>query len=182
VSTLTALARIEAARTGSAQPLATVRHCHLGEQPLVLIPLKLSGEAAAPLAAMVGTARKDPALLVVAQPRNRDLRFGFAAELAALVLSYVESRQAGTETVPTKDGEGRQRYSDAPQVLVPNPGGITFLRLLGRSTRYGGSDSIDSVLISTITPRCSSSFPRKKRWKWTLPNRSSFSLSSLPPR
>ncbi|HXA62105.1 MAG TPA: hypothetical protein VNW94_23395 [Streptosporangiaceae bacterium] len=136
MSTLTALARIEAARTGSAQPVATVRHCHLGEQPLVLIPLKLSGEAAAPLAAMVGTARKDPALLVVAQPRNRDLRFGFAAELAALVLSYVESRQAGTETVPTKDGEGRQRYSDAPQVLVPNPGGITFLRLLGRSTRF----------------------------------------------
>ncbi|MEW2357080.1 hypothetical protein [Spirillospora sp. NPDC029432] len=140
MSVLTSLAQLEAAATGRAQPLATVRHLHVSDAPLVLIPLKLAGEAAAPLAVMLGTDPADPTLLVVPQPRNRDLRFAFAADLAKLVLNHVETSRGAVEELPPgkgdKEGEERIRYGDAPQLLVPNRGGVGFLRLLGRSTRF----------------------------------------------
>ncbi|MEV4256346.1 hypothetical protein AB0J52_24560 [Spirillospora sp. NPDC049652] len=141
MSTLTALAQLEALASGRATPVATVRHCHLSETPLVMIPLKLAGEAAAPLATMLGTDRDAPTLLVVPQPRNRDLRFGYAAELAKAVLDHVEAERGATETLePSKDGEERFRYERAPQIVVPNRGGVGFLRLLGRSTRFRSTE------------------------------------------
>ena len=36
--------------------------------------------------------------------------------------------------------EPRIRYADAPQLLVPNPAGVAFTRLLGRSTRFRRTD------------------------------------------
>ena len=84
MSTLTSLARAEAVPAGRAQPIAAVRHVHVHDRPLVLIPLTLAGEANAPLAAMVGDYPDSARLLVVAQPRNRDQRFAFAAELASV--------------------------------------------------------------------------------------------------
>ncbi|GAA2582556.1 hypothetical protein SMC26_43445 [Actinomadura fulvescens] len=141
MSVLSSLARLEAVATGRAQPLATVRHCHLAAEPLVMVPLKLAGEAAAPLAVMLGTERAEPVLLVVPQPRNRDLRFAFATDLAKLVLEYVESSRGAIEELkPGKDGEERVRYGDAPQILVPNRAGVGFVRMLGRSTRFRRTD------------------------------------------
>lgn len=138
MSALTALARVQAVAAGRAQPIATVRHVYVHQRPLILIPLVLAGEANAPLATLVGTERSAPRLLVVPQPRNRDQRFAFAAELADTVVSYVEGFAAGPmEQVPIERGkETRDRFVDAPQILVPNPGGIAFLRLFGRSTRF----------------------------------------------
>ncbi|MFD0687420.1 hypothetical protein [Actinomadura fibrosa] len=141
MSALTSLAQLQAADAGIAQPLATVRHCHVADAPLVLVPLKLAGEAAAPLAVMLGSAPDDASLLVVPQPRNRDLRFAFAADLAKLVLNHIEtSRGAVEELPPGKEGEERIRYGNAPQFLVPNRGGVAFLRLLGRSTRFRSTE------------------------------------------
>jgi hypothetical protein len=141
MSALSSLARLEAARAGIAQPLATVRHCHVSDAPLVLVPLKLAGEAAAPLAVMLGSAPGDPSLLVVPQPRNRDLRFAFAAELAKLVLNHIETSRGEVEELPPgKEGDERIRYSNAPQLLVPNRGGVAFLRLMGRSTRFRSTE------------------------------------------
>src|SRR5437868_15326038 len=91
VSLITTLARLEARRSGRAQPAATVRHRHLSERPLVFVPLTTAGEAGAPLGALVGTERDAPRLLVVPQPRDRDLRFAFLAELADVVLPYIDS-------------------------------------------------------------------------------------------
>ncbi|HEY2672308.1 MAG TPA: hypothetical protein VGJ07_18305 [Rugosimonospora sp.] len=137
MSTLTALARAEAVRAGRAQPIATVRHVHVHDRPLVLIPLTLAGEANAPVAAMVGDDPDSPRLLAVAQPRNRDQRFAFAAALAAIMVSYVDSFTTDVEAVAGDRGRDiRVRYADAPQILVPNPGGIDFARLFGRSTRF----------------------------------------------
>ncbi|OJF10701.1 hypothetical protein [Couchioplanes caeruleus] len=139
MSTLTALARAQAFAAGRAQPLATVRHLHLHERPLVLIPYAMAGEANAPLAAMVGTAEDEPELLVVAQPRNPDDRFAFAARLADVLVPYVDSFAAVAEPVPVDRGRDvRYRFTNAPQVWVPNPGGVDFLRLFGRSTRFRG--------------------------------------------
>ncbi|MFC4587797.1 serine/threonine-protein kinase [Sphaerisporangium corydalis] len=136
MSTLAALARLRAVHTGAAQRLATVRHCHLSERPMVLIPLRLAGEAAAPLAAMAGTDPARPRLLVVPQPRDRDLRFAFAAELAEILLPYIEGLQKATETVERRGAEPFERCVDAPQVIVPNRSAVAFVQLLGRSTRF----------------------------------------------
>jgi hypothetical protein len=116
---------------GRAQPIATVGHLHISDRPLVMVPLTLAGEANAPLAALVGRDPTDPTLLVVPQPRDRDLRFAFAAGLADVVLAYVDSCCANWE-----QGRDRQWYTQAPQLLVPNPSGLAFLRLFGRSTRF----------------------------------------------
>ncbi|RFS81211.1 hypothetical protein D0T12_33090 [Actinomadura spongiicola] len=141
MSALSSLARLEAAAAGVAQPLATVRHCHVSDRPLVLVPLKLAGEAAAPLAVMVGGEPDDPTTLIVPQPRNRDLRFAFASALAKIVLNHIEAGRGAVEELPPgKDGEERIRYGDAPQLLVPNLGGVAFLRLLGRSTRFRSTE------------------------------------------
>ena len=137
MSTLEALARVEAFEAGHAVPLATVRHAHLAEQPLVFVPLLLAGEAAAPLAGLVGTARDEPRLLVVPQPRDRDQRFVFLARLARSVVDYIEARRGETELVEaTRNHEEWERYLDAPQLIVPNAGGIEALRLFGRSARF----------------------------------------------
>jgi hypothetical protein len=140
MSTLTALARAQAVSRGVAQPTCTVRHLHVSDRPLVLIPLTLAGEANAPLAAMVGSDPDSPQLLVVPQPRNRDQRFAFAAALATLVVGYIGDYCSATETVPSGPGESRQRFADAPQMLVPNRDGIGFVRLFGRSTRFRRSE------------------------------------------
>jgi hypothetical protein len=137
LSTLVALARAQAVAAGRAQPIATVRHLHIHDRPLVFIPLAMAGEAHAPLAAMVGTSVGEPRLLWVGQPRNRDERFQFAASLASLLLPYLESFQGVTEAVAVDRGRDvRHRFIDAPQVWLPNTGGIDFLRLFGRSTRF----------------------------------------------
>ncbi|MET0425997.1 MAG: hypothetical protein ABW046_19155 [Actinoplanes sp.] len=137
MSTLVALARAQAAVEGRAQPIATVRHLHVHDHPLVLIPLAMAGEANAPLAAMIGTDPDRAQVFVVTQPRNRNERFKFAASLAEVLVPYLESFATETEDVPVDRGRDvRQRYRDAPQVWVPNSGGVDFLRLFGRSTRF----------------------------------------------
>ena len=58
MSTLTSLARIEAADMGRAQLIRTVRHVHVSDRPMVIVPLQLAGEPCAPLAAMIGDDRR----------------------------------------------------------------------------------------------------------------------------
>ncbi len=135
MSTLTALARVQARSAGVAQPLAGVAHVHVSDRPLVLVPLGLAGEACAPLAAVVGDRQDAPRLLVVSQPRNRDQRFAFAAELGRVVVRYVTGFSGSVEEV-----SGRVRSTDAPQLLVPGQASIGFVRLLGRSTRFRRTD------------------------------------------
>ncbi|MGW0733711.1 hypothetical protein [Streptomyces sp. NPDC002851] len=145
MSLMATLARLEAVAAGRAQPLATVRHRHLAERPLVLVPLTTAGETGAPLGALVGTDRERPRLLVVPQPRDRDLRFAFLSDLAESVLPYVESYAAETEPAERNetDPETGKRVkvevelcADAPQLIVPSRAGLDLVRLLGRSMRF----------------------------------------------
>jgi hypothetical protein len=143
---LTTLAHLHAAQAGHAEHLSTVRHRHLVDRPLVIVPLNLAGEAAAPLAAMVGTDRRNPTLLTVPQPRNRDLRFGFFADLARIVMPYIDACHARTEALPaTKHREEQDIFTDAPQTLVPNRVALSYLGLLGRSTRFRRTDGPNPV-------------------------------------
>lgn len=141
MSVFTTIATLHATRVGHAERLTTVRHTHLEERPFVLVPLTLAGEACAPLAAMAGTDPDHPVLLTVHQPRDRTQRFRFAERLAALFLQYMEDCRAVTETYSGgRPPEERTRATRAPQVLVPNPGGIAYAGLLGRSTRLRATD------------------------------------------
>ncbi|MCH6160453.1 hypothetical protein [Streptomyces marispadix] len=145
MSLMAALARMEAAASGRAQPRTTVRHRHLAERPLVFVPLTTAGEAGAPLGALVGTDRERPELLVVPQPRDRDLRFAFLSRLADVVLPHLESAQDDIEFEERKETDPEtgkkvtvqvELCADAPQLIVPNGPGADFVRLLGRSMRF----------------------------------------------
>jgi hypothetical protein len=139
VTVLTSLARAAAATAGRALPTKTVRHVHLSGRPLVLVAAQLAGEACAPLAVLAGDDREKPRLLVVYEPRDRTQRFEFAADLAAIVLRYLDryvDDAAGDPADPDEQAERSEPYPDAPQLLVPNQPTATFLRLLGRSTRF----------------------------------------------
>ena len=131
MSLIATLARMMAVRSGQAQPKATVLHRHLVERPMAFVPLTTAGEAGAPLGALVGEDRHAPRLLVVPQPRDRDLRFAFLADLAEVMLPYLERPADDVET-----RHDRELCLDAPQLLVPNRAGLRYVRLLGRSTRF----------------------------------------------
>jgi hypothetical protein len=146
MTTLTALARALAVERGSAQLACTVRHVHISDHPLVIIPLTMAGEANAPMAAMVGDDPSAPRTLTVAEPRDRDQRFAFAAELAAIVLTHIERYLGATEPVTgQRQEDSRVRYADAPQLLLPNPAGVAFIRLLGRAARFRRTEGTYAV-------------------------------------
>ncbi|MGW0997611.1 hypothetical protein ACWD5V_30930 [Streptomyces sp. NPDC002523] len=169
MSLIATLARLEAVSTGRAQPAATVRHRRLSERPLVFVPLTTAGEAGAPLGALVGTDRDAPRLLVVPQPRDRDLRFAFLADLADVVLPYLDSYAQDVEAAERTetDPETGKRVkvevelcADAPQLIVPSRAGIDHVRLLGRSTRFRRTAEQDPETPYPAPPRV----PLLGRW------------------
>ncbi len=169
MSLISTLARLEAVSTGRAQPAATVRHRHLSERPLVFVPLTTAGEAGAPLGALVGTDRDAPHLLVVPQPRDRDLRFAFLSELADVVLPYIDAYAEDVEAAERNetDPETGKRVkvevelcADAPQLIVPSRAGIDFVRLLGRSMRFRRTAEQDPETPYPAPPRV----PLLGRW------------------
>ncbi|MFF0447419.1 hypothetical protein ACFYT4_13590 [Streptomyces sp. NPDC004609] len=169
MSLISTLARLEAVESGRAQPLATVRHRHLADRPLVLVPLTTAGEAGAPLGALVGTDRDAPRLLTVAQPRDRELRFTFLAQLADAVLPYLDTYADDIELVERNEddpGTGKrvkveaELCADAPQLIVPGRAGIEFVRLLGRSMRFRRTAEQDPDAAYPAPPRV----PLLGRW------------------
>ncbi|MBZ3900986.1 hypothetical protein [Streptomyces griseiscabiei] len=184
MSLIATLARLEAVSTGRAQPAATVLHRHLSDRPLVLVPLTTAGEAGAPLGALVGTDRDAPRLLVVAQPRDRDLRFAFLAELADIVLPYMDTYADVVEAAERNetDPETGKRVkvevelcADAPQLILPSRTGIDFVRLLGRSMRFRRTAEQDPEAPHPAPPRV----PLLGRWLTHFGERARVPGSSL---
>jgi len=184
VSLITTLARLEAVSRDRAQPAATVRHRHLSDRPLVFVPLTTAGEAGAPLGALVGTDRDAPRLLVVPQPRDRDLRFAFLAELADVVLPYVDSYGEAVEAAERTetDPETGKRVkvevelcADAPQLIVPSRAGVELVRLLGRSMRFRRTAEEDPQAPFPAPPRV----PLLGRWLTHFGERARVPGSSL---
>ncbi|MEV8557795.1 hypothetical protein AB0478_15300 [Streptomyces sp. NPDC051917] len=184
MSLIATLARLEAVSSGRAQPAATVRHRHLSTRPLVFVPLTTAGEAGAPLGALVGTDRDAPRLLVVAQPRDRDLRFSFLADLADVVLPYIDSYAESVEAAERTetDPETGKRVkvevelcADAPQLIAPSRAGLDFVRLLGRSMRFRRTAEQDPETPYPAPPRV----PLLGRWLTHYGERSRVPGSSL---
>ncbi|MFI9603695.1 hypothetical protein ACIHCX_28260 [Streptomyces sp. NPDC052043] len=186
MSLIATLGRLEAVRTGRAQPAATVRHRRLSTRPLVFVPLTTAGEAGAPLGALVGTDRDAPRLLAVPQPRDRDLRFAFLAELADVILPYIDSCADAVEAAERSetDPESGKRVkvevelcADAPQLIVPSRAGIDFVRLLGRSMRFRRTAEQDPQTPHPAPPRV----PLLGRWLTHFGERARVPGSSLLP-
>ncbi|MER6673104.1 hypothetical protein [Streptomyces sp. NPDC000983] len=184
MSLISTLARLEAISTGRAQPSATVRHRRLSDRPLVFVPLTTAGEAGAPLGALVGTDRDAPRLLVVPQPRDRDLRFTFLADLADTVLPHIESYTEAVEAAERTDTDpetGKRvkvevdLCADAPQLIVPSRAGLDFVRLLGRSMRFRRTAEQDPETPYPAPPRV----PLLGRWLTHYGERSRVPGSSL---
>ncbi|ORT61622.1 hypothetical protein [Streptomyces sp. CB03238] len=169
MSLISTLARLEAVESGRAQPLATVRHRHVSERPLVLVPLTTAGEAGAPLGALVGTDREEPRLLVVAQPRDRDLRFAFLADLAEAVIPHLDGYADEVEAAERNETDPEtgkkvkvevELCADAPQLIVPSRAGVEYVRLLGRSMRFRRTAEQDPETPFPAPPRV----PLLGRW------------------
>ncbi|MEV4946021.1 hypothetical protein [Streptomyces sp. NPDC053755] len=184
MSLISALARFEAVESGRAQPLATVRHRHVSDRPLVLVPLTTAGEAGAPLGALVGTDPEEPRLLVVAQPRDRDLRFAFLADLAGEVLPYVDAFTGVVEAAEKSETDPEtgkkvkvevELCADAPQLIVPSRAGVEYVRLLGRSTRFRRTVEQDPETPYPAPPRV----PLLGRWLTHFGERARVPGSSL---
>ncbi|MET9438844.1 hypothetical protein [Streptomyces sp. NPDC006551] len=184
MSLISTLARLEAVESGLARPLATVRHRHLSDRPLVLVPLTTAGEAGAPLGALVGSDREEPRLLVVAQPRDRDLRFAFLADLAGEVLPYIDSFTDAVEAAERNETDPEtgkkvkvevELCADAPQLIVPSRAGIEYVRLLGRSMRFRRTAEQDPETPFPAPPRV----PLLGRWLTHFGERARVPGSSL---
>ena len=184
MSLISTLARLEAVESGRAQPLATVRHRHVAQRPLVLVPLTTAGEAGAPLGALVGTDREEPRLLVVAQPRDRDLRFAFLADLAEEVLPYIDGFTDGVEAAERNETDPEtgkkvkvevELCADAPQLIVPSRAGVEYVRLLGRSMRFRRTAEQDPETPFPAPPRV----PLLGRWLTHFGERARVPGSSL---
>ncbi|MFC8489526.1 MULTISPECIES: hypothetical protein [unclassified Streptomyces] len=184
MSLISTLARMEAVESGRAQQLATVRHRRVSERPLVLVPLTTAGEAGAPLGALVGTDPEEPRLLVVPQPRDRDLRFAFLADLAEEVLPYVDAFADVVELIERNETDAEtgkkvrvevELCTDAPQLIVPSRAGVEYVRLLGRSTRFRRTAEQDPETPFPAPPRV----PLLGRWLTHFGERARVPGSSL---
>jgi hypothetical protein len=147
-----AAARLEAAERRIAEPIAAYHHRRLTDRPLVIIPLFLTGEASAPLAVAIGSARSERQILTVPQPRSLQQRDVLVTRLAQIIMAYVDAHTSARSTRVDTKGKEHSWYTNAPQIIVPNPAGITALAHIGRMTRFSRVDG--PYALDPIVPRC----------------------------
>ncbi|HEY3505604.1 MAG TPA: hypothetical protein VGN37_22815 [Actinocatenispora sp.] len=154
MSELSTYLRLRAYRERRAVPAASRCHAYLADAPLVVVGYHLAGDPGAPVALRYGTAPGSWRTVVMAEPRNRDVRFAALTDVATDLLAYLDGF-AAREEVTVLDRRGvpagtEQVCPRAPQLFVPNQATAAWLcDTLGRSLRYlrtDGEYAVDPVL------------------------------------
>jgi hypothetical protein len=148
--------RLIAAHTRIAQPTATMCHRRVSPRPMVMCAYHLAGDPGAPVGFLYGTHIDSPNVIVIGEPRNRDLRFRGLERLAQALNAYFDDFRTCSPVLDRygqpklrSDGMERSVADDAPQLVVPNSGTADWLALLARSTvwlRTEGEFAVDPVL------------------------------------
>src|SRR5258706_1862765 len=153
MSAMEEIHHLRAIEAGEAMPLATARHVHLSEDPMVVLAYHLAGDLGAPLGFLLGTARGMPTVIAVPEPRNRDLRFGALIELTKVIRPYLDA--FGNLEYITRTRRNGEAIDDpiadeAPQLIFANsPTASWFCGLLGRALRYlptAGDRAVDPAI------------------------------------
>ncbi len=136
MDTLHTYLALRAANERKAVAKVTRRHVHISPRPMVIIGYHLAGDIGAPLALIWGTDRTArPHSVVVAEPRNRQLRFDALETFGQSLVEYL-SGYVATRLESRSSGETEPVCIDAPQIVVANPATAEWLfGIVGRFTR-----------------------------------------------
>lgn len=123
---------------------------------MVLCAYHLAGDPGAPLGIVYGTRVTAPRVVVIGEPRNRDLRFRGLEHLATDLNGYLDTFRTRSVVLDkrglpkrSRNGGEQRLADDAPQLIVPNVATADWLATLARSTvwlRTDGDYPVDPVL------------------------------------
>ena len=159
MSLIDMLMAAEASETGAAVRRTAYRHVHLEDDPLIVVAYNLSGEAAAPLGIMYGTDPDTPSLVVSAEPRNRESRFGainaFAADFADYIKPILHTQDRADERRQLPAGHVRcppDRRTEPSNPVLPRrpPWSVASLSRPWRHTRGSGSNPVDGLALVLV--------------------------------
>ena len=148
--------RLIAAATRTSQPIAARCHRYISRRPMVICCYHLAGDPGAPLGFLYGSDINSPKVVVVGEPRNRDLRFRGLEHLAHDFNNYINNFRSRSVVLDrhgrpkrTRDGDERTLADDAPQLVVPNAATADWMGMLARSVvwlRTDGDFEVDAAL------------------------------------
>ena len=137
MSLLKVLMQAEAAAQQRAVRATAFRHTYLAKKPFIVCVYNLSGEAAAPIAIVYGQDR--PKIVVSAEPRNRESRFGALNVFSKDLFGYIQPFLELQEVQQSSRGKRFvvEKAVDMPQIIAPNRATRDYLGTkLGRYLRY----------------------------------------------
>lgn len=150
VTALDAILPVLADGDGRAVRTANFRHRHLVAKPAVVLPFQIGGESFALAAVAWGFSPSDLNVLVVPDPRERELFYRrmtvFAAWFDRLFQDHGEEREERT----TRRHVTISTTRSAPQLVVPNSASAQLLARVGRRLAYLDRSPlpVDPVLIA----------------------------------
>jgi len=139
VSSLDALLPALAVEQGRAQRSASLRHRHLSDDAVVVLPFQIGGESFAVGAVMWGTSRDAPNLVVVRDPRNRQEFYDAIVPFTDWVDQYFHSLSSARDYRTSRTGREYSIARRAPQVIVPNSASAQLLGRMGRRLAHLGA-------------------------------------------
>ena len=139
LSSLDALLPALAAEQGRAQRSASMRHRHLSDDAVVVLPYQIGGESFAVGAVMWGRTRSKPTIVIVHDPRDRQEFYNSIVPFTDWIDEYFHSFADDRDTRTARTGREWSTTRRAPQVIVPNAASAQLLGRTGRRLAFLGA-------------------------------------------